>query len=475
MPSDQNDFFATFQRKGVWWLPDAPDKLVHGTLTHTEHNTTLELAGALREVDIQKLGRVEEPPPTPVIYGHTEKVGRCTLFRNQESVMSMPLGGQPTSSVWQSRMLFVGAHIPDPATVEFSEWSVAFTGLEEWMGVSPFPTREFTPEGQRPLKATIRYVQPEIISVSVASLGAKLEFDYDLGITGSLYRSLELEHTASVVLRPDGPKRLEWYFSTLRDVQNFLLFCSGEPLYPKRVEARVLNEERAVRVYYHDPHRREQEALSPHQMPMPLPHIRHMLSEMVNNWFTRGEKLRDVYGLFFSTVYNTELYAQSVFLSLTQALETYSRAVHEARYLAPDEYEKVAAALVAAIPSDAPADLKASLKSRIRFGNEHSLRNRLKGIVNSLEEETLKLICNDPQRFVNRVVDTRNYLTHYSDELREKAIKGAELQIANYRMQLLLTILLCKELGVFEWSVRDMLKDNPKWVQLIHLHLANGA
>ena len=211
-------------------------------------------------------------------------------------------------------------------------------------------------------------------------------------------------------------------------------------------------------------------------MLLPLGVIPHMFSTMLNAWFDKAEKLRDVYNLFFGTFYNDEMYLESVFLALIQVLETYSRSVTESRYVSESDYQRIAAAPSAAIPADTPNDLKQSLKNKIKYGNEYSLRKRLKKIIDSLEPDTVKLICADPARFRDRIVDTRNYLTHYTDELKDDAIRGSGLFYANLRMQLLLTILLCKEMGVSnESSIRARLMENPRWLQLIHLYLARDS
>jgi hypothetical protein len=164
------------------------------------------------------------------------------------------------------------------------------------------------------------------------------------------------------------------------------------------------------------------------------------------------------------------MYLESVFLSLIQALETYSRATMDAKYVTPEEYQKIAAALNAGIPADTPSSLKQSLKSRIKYGNEYSLRKRLEGILSSLDTETVKLVCPNHTKLRDSLVETRNYLTHYTEELKENAIHGPGLFYANLRMKLLLTILLCKEVGVNEESIRKALLNNNKWMQLIHLY-----
>ena len=60
----------------------------------------------------------------------------------------------------------------------------------------------------------------------------------------------------------------------------------------------------------------------------------------------------------------------------------------------------------------------------------------------ALEPDTLKLFCENAAKFCGRIVDTRNYLTHYTTELKEGAIPTSGLFYANRRMQLLLIIRL---------------------------------
>jgi hypothetical protein len=285
------------------------------------------------------------------------------------------------------------------------------------------------------------------------------------------------EYEAYLVLTPDSPKGFDWYMSALADVQNFLLLCIGQPIYPRSVvasepqpEGGGENRPNDIRIYYHFSHRKERKTLADYEMLMPLESLRHMLPQMLNAWFDKAERLRDVYNLFFSTFYNESMYLESVFLNLIQALETYSRATMDAKYVTPEEYQKIAAALNAAIPAETPSSLKQSLKSRIKYGNEYSLRKRVDGILSSLEPETVKLVCPNTAKLRDSLVDTRNYLTHYTEELKEDAIRGPGLFYANLRMKLLLTIVLCKEIGVEEKSIRSALLKDNKWMQLIHLY-----
>ncbi len=59
-----------------------------------------------------------------------------------------------------------------------------------------------------------------------------------------------------------------------------------------------------------------------------------------------------------------------------------------------------------------------------------------------------KSILETNPNFINEVVDTRNYLTHYTDELKEKALHGPRLLEANELLRALLTSLLYRRLDV---------------------------
>src|SRR5207244_934273 len=120
----------------------------------------------------------------------------------------------------------------------------------------------------------------------------------------------------------------------------------------------------------------------------------------------------------------SEIYLESYFLSLIQAIETFCRTVYGGAYVSRDSYKRVESALVAAIPTDLPDDFRRSLRERIRYGYEYSLRKRLRDVLNGMENETINLVCPDARTFADKIVNTRNYLTHYSNEIREKAILG---------------------------------------------------
>jgi ApeA N-terminal domain 1 len=56
------------------------------------------------------------------------------------------------------------------------------------------------------------------------------------------------------------------------------------------------------------------------------------------------------------------------------------------------------------------------------------------------------------------VVDTRNYHTHYSEKLRAKAAKGADLVFLNETLALMCMCIIFEALGLREEQVEDALR-----------------
>jgi hypothetical protein len=188
---------------------------------------------------------------------------------------------------------------------------------------------------------------------------------------------------------------------------------------------------------------------------------------VLDAWFTKQSLLENVCDLFFGVVYNNYLYLRFQFLGLVQALETYCRSVQHGQYVSESAYEIIKQALIAAIPATTPQDLRNSLKmGKIEYGNEYSLRKRLRLLLCSLEDNTVRMITDNPGQFSEQVTATRNYYTHYTSTLQSQAFAGAELFRACLRLRVLLTIVLLKEIDLEESLIRQIWENVQNHSQL---------
>lgn len=173
----------------------------------------------------------------------------------------------------------------------------------------------------------------------------------------------------------------------------------------------------------------------------------NQLSDILHKWFAASPTLKSAIYLYIDGMRQTGS-SEGRFLTLSQAFEAFSRATTPSEYMASEDYQEVRSKIIAAIPSEVAPDHRDSLKSRIKYGNEISLRKRLMKTFQSLPFEAIDCICHSHAEFVSGIVDTRNYLTHYSDELRSSALRGADLHWASEQLTMLTRILLLRELGI---------------------------
>lgn len=98
------------------------------------------------------------------------------------------------------------------------------------------------------------------------------------------------------------------------------------------------------------------------------------------------------------------------------------------------------------------------VKRRLAYGNELSLRRRLRKLV----DEFGSLFGEDKQKsaLVGRVVDARNYYTHYDPNLEKASADGADLLLLCYRMEALFELCLLKELGFDEVTISTIAQEN---------------
>jgi ApeA N-terminal domain 1 len=199
-----------------------------------------------------------------------------------------------------------------------------------------------------------------------------------------------------------------------------------------------------------------------------LPTIESNFAKCIQSWIKKYELLEPAINLYFSVLYNPSNYAEVKFLSLTQAIETYHRRLFDEKYQNDDIYRAgLYSDLIKVLPKELDSDFKKSLEGRLKYGNEYSLRTRLRKVVESITDIldfSFVQLKQERTVFINRVVDTRNYWTHYSSELAEKAVQtGEERLILITQLQLLLEVCFLKDLGFDTDVVSKLIKRSYRY------------
>lgn len=171
----------------------------------------------------------------------------------------------------------------------------------------------------------------------------------------------------------------------------------------------------------------------------------------LKRWFDARELLKPIVGLY-SLAYSREMISTTLmFLSLMQALET----LH-ARFYASDVVSfvnRIDAIIYA--PGDGAAHPEWLIDTGQRRSRKIYLRSRLNDLLYAEGNCPVKVLGSSILDFSTKLVDTRNYLTHYDRGLETKAYGVEELRGINGRLLLLVEYHMLVFLGFNQEFARE--------------------
>ena len=240
-------------------------------------------------------------------------------------------------------------------------------------------------------------------------------------------------------------KRISW------QCQSLLSVLIGEPLSTRgeSITAKGGSSGETADLVYSQIGRHDREDLHPLRMFYPYERVRDQLQDMVTLWMSRSPQSVLATDTFLGIRQAVGQRLDVRFVSMVHVAECYHRGLSAGLYMDPEVYtNSVYRPLVDQIPAIAEGDHRQSLKNRLKYGNEYSLRKRLGDLLGRIPEDAREAISRAKGDFVNGVVDTRNYLTHFTEELRKKALGGRNLYVAGLRIETLVVANILLDLGV---------------------------
>jgi hypothetical protein len=267
---------------------------------------------------------------------------------------------------------------------------------------------------------------------------------------------------------------LSWFFEQFGKVTTLLSLIAGCPMAPDHASAVVAQSGAKVEVLVGLREAKYCECKTAGDFFLTRDTLEADLHLMVNRWFETYESVAMASQLAQSVLNSEGLWLHVEFLSLMQALEGFHRALLPGIYMSQKSYEAVKQSLSNAIPKEVAADHRDALKSRIRYGNEISLRKRLDALAQRLSAPLRQRILGASGRFPSNWVETRNYYTHWDETLRDKVLDGPAMHRAGVRLRLLLRALYLDFAGVPQAAIEKALDGTHRESQYL-LQLNNAA
>lgn len=454
-----------FVIQGHWSRPGGQHRPA-GDLKYTEGKLELQLLGSFDDAEGPHPFERHMPEVEPaIIHGQSAKGTPVTLLNSfytnwQQAGGIFAEGSVPISSskLTCSGML-LGVHLQAVDEASFGKCSLAIPNLDRWLDDRPF---EITMQKAESISVT--YKMPKNRTFEIPGWG---KFHFSPAVTPPFHPwdDVSIKHRTYVQIEPNALRDFEWFVEVIGEVERLFTLLFGRVVRVTQNRLSYVQGEESVDAYLYLPTDRPgQPTINPRDFMVRYPKIAEWFAQMLKSWFCESAKIRHALDLVFSSIQRPGHFLETRFMPFVQAVEVYSRVVNRGQITDKSVYKPIREGLVKSIPAETPPELRDAIVRSLGYANDRALRQRVLALIDGLLPKTRELFCVNPNDFAKGVVDTRNFLTHYSSD-PEKALSGIALHWATIKLQTMMKVLLLKRLGIPEPEVHDIVKSNYQLAQ----------
>lgn len=445
-----------YKKTGYFWLPGEEARKIPGVLSINEGGKIeLEIIGHFNE----SIENLREDNNIIRIIGHVEKDGLVTLDHCFYINKNIAFGGISKSKILVQRVLS-GAAWDKDEPLTFNTFYFSVDCLDEWVGISGINVDR----DQENKTTKITYTPPEKISFPLDN-GMELEINFAYSLPSfPLIKEAKITQSAYFTLKSKELCELKEFTIIAFQIVNLMCFAMDDIVSIKKVSATSpeiireayddINYPAPIKIYYQSlPYSEKTPKRNWHDMLFHYRIIKDNAQQVFNNWLNAYEYLQPAFSLYFSAKTGAQRFLEGKFLALAQGLETYHRRTSDEKLMEAEEFDL----LVNKILQTCPNENIEWLRGRLTHGNEISLSKRLKRIIEPFKEYlgTSK----DRGKLLIKIVDTRNYLTHYSENLESKTAKGRDLFILCMKMEAIFILHFLNVVGFSTSEVKNAVEN----------------
>ena len=436
---DTYESMKPFESRCKWWLPGSPSYRVGGTIAVTGSKLVATMD---TWVDANSQSRL---PSAELLHG--ELVDGTPISALNVFVQSR---GNELNVVLN--LVAVGAHLSSATEQTFSRASTRLNGLDQWWSRTQFGTEN--PGGD---VTSITCHSPTDIKWRFDELQLFIGLGQSQQIIGLAPTSTRVEVTykAFLTVQPDSPQTFEWFRRLINDTQQFISLMIGQSATQLSLTTTIQDSYDEIRWFWIRGDK-EVDDVEPHRILFPFDSVNNQIEAYLQRWLSRSEDLRMARALLFAIETFPFPLMEYRFLPVVQALEVYCNSSGSEKYIATTRFKEIQKSLTEGIPHDLPTALKEKLRTSIGFANELSLGDRIKRLLDALEPETRKFVCQKSAFFADRLKLTRNFYTHYGKS-KGKHLTGKALHWATVQASLLLKLVMLKDCEIPESLIQKQL------------------
>lgn len=446
---------------GYFWLPATPENQVPGRFFATDDGRLqLELMGVLSggvmEVnDDKELGRILGLSHT----GKSITLDECQVIKR---TLNIPGVSQTTFRVG---LALFGVHFGQDEPLEFDRVDIYSDALNEWLEFAPISTIFALP---KPSSAAVTFVPPPEKEWTLSD-GTTVRLYTAWTVPSTIqYREAKITQKTWVSFRFTKATPLD---DVLEMVHRFVSFASvgiNQLVSFEEITLRSKNfvkavgekvQEELLTLYYVPAFKAEPKLadIRPRYTLFQFSDVGEDFAGKFDSWLTNYQKYVAPFNLYFAVNKGRELYLDNKFLMLAQACESLHRHTSSSKAFPEEKYEELTVLLESAVPKE----FKDWLEPRLKYGNEPSLRQRLKELFSEFT-----YIFGDTKKTkprIDKIVATRNYLTHYDAAGKKQSAEGGQLYKLCIVLEVLFQLHVLKLCGFTHQEIDAMCKKSESF------------
>lgn len=311
-------------------------------------------------------------------------------------------------------------------------------------------------------EVSITYNQPQDIKFSISD-----NFDFEILNQVSINKTFRMgcnaitEYVSIRLTSKNNLKNFNDFASEIYKVTNFFSFIMQTPLSIEEVYCSldknnedVLNIEK-TRIVYHSSNFFDD--FDNHDSRDPLFYfyqVKKDFGSYLPKWISSYNTIKPTLNLFFSIMYGKHIHWESKFLSLAQALESFHRRTSNEPLMSEENFNL----LQSELKSVCPEKYLQWLEPKFLHGNEISFRKRIQRTIEPFED--IIISHKQKKKLIDLILNTRNYLTHYDESLKDKRASGIQLINISQKVYLIIVINLLHLIGFSVEEIKEIIKSN---------------
>ena len=434
------------KKLGDFWLPATPERKVPGMLLiSNERGIELEifqaLEGNMESLLNRNMGSFDR------VVGHVEEYGYGTLDGCQYTRKSHNLGQDVKAhGILRVDRVFTRVKYNENESPCFNTFTFSIEGIDEWISANGIMV------GPGPEEDTAVVLYKPSVSIPLGFVnGMQLEIVVYIDRAGSaIPREERITQRAYFKLVSGSDQELDEFLSVARKMTNLLCFAINDTVSLDSISATsssLLHDvgENSVPIHVNiynssDVYSKNTAKANWRNMLFGFSDMQNDAGGMINKWIEGYENYRNAFDLYFLAQLRSHPSHTTKFLSLAQGLEVYHRKQCSDKYMETNEFKRIVKNLTKGFPEK---DRK-WFRMRLQHANELTLRDRIERLIEPFD----KFVGGEREpQLINLVVDTRNYLTHYTPRLEPRAAKGDDLYILCLKMELLFELHFLELMG----------------------------